>query len=87
MNPSLFLVGIGILATALVLLLFAGGSPVDGITGDQFARLASLSAVGVLLAAGLVASRGQVGPRLWHVAVWLALLVALMLGYQSFGPR
>lgn len=86
MNNTLFIVGMAILATALAaLLLFGGdGGSVAGLSPDSFASLAALTAVAVLVGSALVGNRMATRPKLWHAAVWLAVLVALMAGYRAF---
>ena len=85
MRSPFLLVGMAILATGLVvLLLFGGDGEVGGLPADGIGRMVSLTAVLVLVSAGLVAGRHRANARLWHVAVWLALLFALVLGYQLY---
>lgn len=77
------LVLIGIVLVAL--LLFGNNEAILGLDPDDFARLGYLSALSVVLLASAVAWRGrQRGMRLWHAAVWLAILVALVAGYQAW---
>jgi hypothetical protein len=84
MGNTVYILGLAILATALVVLLvFGSGGTVGGIDAHSFARFASLAAIAVLVGAAVV-GRGAPRPKLWHAAVWLALLVALMAGYQAF---
>ncbi|HUG61925.1 MAG TPA: hypothetical protein VMP03_08770 [Methylomirabilota bacterium] len=89
MRNTVYILAFAILGTALAaLLLFGGdGGSIAGMDPDRFARLAGLGALAVLIGSGILASsRSGLSPRLWHVAAWLAVLVALMLGYQWF-PR
>jgi aspartyl protease family protein len=87
MRNTVYILAFAILGTALVLLMLFGDSgPIAGIEPDRFGRLAQLTALALVIGAGLVATRGRLSPKLWHVAVWLALLAALMFGYQAFGP-
>lgn len=83
MRNTALIVGLAILATGLAALLLFGDDPtIAGLAPDGFARLVTLSALAAVIGAGLVGIRGRLAPRLWHVAVWLGLLVALMAGYS-----
>lgn len=86
MNNTIFILGMAILATALgALLLFGGdGGNIAGLPADRFASLAALTAVAVLVGSAFVGNRLATRPKLWHAAVWLAILVALMAGYRAF---
>ena len=87
MRSPVLLAGLAILVTGLaVLLLFGDGPSVAGLAPDDFASLVSLSAIALLVGAGLFAFRRPVSPRLWHVAAWLAVLVGLMAAYELW-PR
>jgi hypothetical protein len=83
---TVFILGLAILATALaVLLLFgSGGGPIAGMSPDGFASLAALLAIALMVGSSLI-RRGEGRPKLWHAAVWLAVLVGLMAGYRAFG--
>ena len=86
MGQTVFYLGLAIIVTALIaLLLFADGGSVAGMDPSRFASLASLAAVALLVGSGLLHGRHRANMRLWHAAVWLAVLVALMAGYQAFG--
>jgi predicted aspartyl protease len=85
MQGMVYLVGIGILLTGLaVLLLFGSDGPILGIEPDQLARLTQLGAIGILIAVALVEPWRGLRPRLWHAAVWIGLLAALVAAYQFF---
>jgi predicted aspartyl protease len=84
MRDTVTILALAILATALAVLLLSGsGGAVAGMDPDAFARLAALASIGILVGAALI-GRGGTRPRLWHAAVWLAILVALMAGYRAF---
>lgn len=87
MRDTVFILALALLGTALVVLvLFGDGGSIAGLESERFGRLAYLTTLALVIGAGLVATRGRLSPKLWHVAVWLALLAALMFGYQAFGP-
>jgi hypothetical protein len=84
MRRTYLLVGIGILATACLVLVLTHGSPtVAGLPPEQFARLAQGAALLLVLGSGLVYARGRPGSRLMAAAFWLALAVALVFGYET----
>lgn len=86
MRQTVFYLGLAILVTAmLALVLFADGGSVAGLEPAKFASLASLAAVALMVGSGLLRHARTPGRlRLWHAAVWLGVLVALMAGYQAF---
>jgi aspartyl protease family protein len=85
MRNTVLLVALGILGTGLAVLLLSGeGASLGGLGQDRFASLVQLGAIALVVGAALAGTRGRLSPRLWHVAVWLAVLVALMTGYQAF---
>lgn len=84
-NPFL-IAGLAILATATLVLVFFGDSgSIVGLAPDDFAQVAQLSAIALLVGSALLLSRHRINMRLWHAAAWLAVLVALMAGYQYVG--
>jgi predicted aspartyl protease len=86
MGQTVFYLGLAIIVTALLaLVFFADGGSVAGMDPSTFASLASLAAVALLVGSGLLHGRHRANMRLWHAALWLALLVALMAGFQAFG--
>lgn len=85
MSNPVFLVGMGIILTGLVVLLvFGGDGTVVGMEADGFGHLVRMAALLVLVSAGLVAGRHRANARLWHVAVWLAILFVLVVGYMEY---
>lgn len=80
----LFWVVIAISITAMAILMLGSGGSVAGLSPDGFASVAILSAWAMVIGAGLFVSRNRVRPRLWHVALWLAILVAVMAGYHLY---
>lgn len=90
MKNPIFLVAIAILLTAMVaLMLFGGDGKLAGMPAGRFASATILSVWAMTIAAALFASRsrwgrGRISPRLWHVALWLAILAALIVGYRIY---
>ncbi|MFD1744192.1 TIGR02281 family clan AA aspartic protease [Rhizobium helianthi] len=86
---------LGILGAGLVLLIFNNSSgQTFGLANDDFASLVQLSAIAVLLSAGVLAGRrGRASEALRNIAVWLVVALVLVAGYlyrydlQSFGAR
>jgi hypothetical protein len=85
MRVTVFTVAMAILVTGLAALLVFGSSPrIVGLAPDDFASVIYLSIFALLVASGLAYGRHRINARLWHVAAWLAILVALMAGYGYF---
>lgn len=83
MRRVVFPLALAIAVTGLAaLLLFGGEGGILGLDDRRFAALFKMGAIGLVIAAVLVGGRGRFSPRLWHAAVWLALIVALMAGWQ-----
>lgn len=83
-QPLLFIaVAILVIATG-VLLIFGGSSRIAGLAPAQFANAAYLSIFALLIGASLVVGRHRVNARLWHVAAWLAVFLAVAAGYRWF---
>ncbi|WP_411037085.1 TIGR02281 family clan AA aspartic protease [Shinella sp. BYT-45] len=73
---------LGILAVGLVLLILNHDSGRTlGIANDDFGRLVTLSAIGTMLATGILASRRQWGESLRQAGIWLLLVLALVTAY------
>ncbi len=72
-----------ILVGGLALLIFNHDSgQVFGIGNDDFGHLVQLSAIVVLLSAGVLAGRrGRAGEVLRNIAVWLLIALVLVAGY------
>ena len=85
MRSPFLIAGLAIIGTALAaLLLFGESETIAGLDPDAFARLAGLGAVALLVGAGMMASRHRTRMQLWHVAVWLAVLAALVAAYSVY---
>lgn len=83
-QPLLYLsVAILVVATG-VLLLFGGAGTIVGMEAHDFASAAYLSIFALLIGASLAYGRHRVNARLWHIAVWLAVFVALAAGYRWY---
>ena len=85
---------LGILAAGLALLILNhDGGRTLGLDNDDFGRLVTLSAIGTMMAAGILASRRQWGESLRQAAIWLVLILALATAYlyrfdlQEIGNR
>ncbi len=76
-------IALAILGGGLLYLLLSGadGSPA-GLPGDDFARLVYLTALGLVLAAGVIGSGIGLRGAARSIAIWLAIIVALVAGYQ-----
>ena len=82
-NNTIFWLAIGALALGLGLLLFSGNSgTVFGIADETFGKVLYLGVFGAVIAAGIFGS----GLRFTHIArllaIWLAVILVLMTGYQ-----
>lgn len=84
----------GILGAGLVLLILNhDGGRTLGIDNNDFGRLVTLSAIGAMMGAGILASRRQWGESLRQAAIWLLIILALATGYlyrfdlQQVGSR
>lgn len=83
-QPVLYIaVAILVIATG-ILLIFGGSGDIAGLAPAQFADAAYLSIFALLIGASLAYSRHRVNARLWHIAVWLAIFLALAAGYRWF---
>lgn len=76
-------IALAILGGGLLFLLISGedGTPA-GLPGDDFARLVYLTALGLVLAAGVIGSGIGLRGAARSIAIWLAIVVALVGGYQ-----
>lgn len=91
----MLMVILGILGAGLALLIFNNSSgQTFGFANDDFAHLVQLSAIAVLLSAGILAGRrGRASEVLRNIAIWLVVALVLVAGYlyrydlQSFGAR
>jgi aspartyl protease family protein len=73
---------LGIFAIGLALLVFNHDSgTVFGIDNDDFGRIIYLLPIGLMLAAGIWASRRTVSETLRNLLIWLVILLALATAY------
>ncbi len=87
MRQPLLFVAVGILVVATgTLLIFGRSGDIAGLAPAQFANAAYLSIFALLIGASLTLGRHRVNARLWHIAVWLAVFLALAAGYRWFHP-
>ncbi len=85
MRQPLLFIAVAILVVATgVLLIFGGSGKIAGLAPVQFANAAYLSIFALLIGASLAVGRHSVNARLWHVAAWLAVFLALAAGYRWF---
>lgn len=85
MRQPLLFIAVAILVVATgVLLIFGGSGRIAGLAPSQFADAAYLSIFALLIGASLAVGRHRVNARLWHVAAWLAVFLALAAGYRWF---
>lgn len=85
MRQPLLFVAVAILVVATgILLIFGRSGDIAGLAPDQFANAAYLSIFALLIGASLVLGRHRVNARLWHIAVWLAVFLAVAAGYRWF---
>ncbi|SON56036.1 hypothetical protein HDIA_2495 [Hartmannibacter diazotrophicus] len=85
MRNPVFLAGLAIIFGALtILLLFGDGGTIAGMSSDNFARLAQLTAILLLVSGGVVASRAGPRTHLKSALFWIAVCAALVVGYQMF---
>lgn len=83
-QPVLYLaVAILVVATG-VLMIFGQSGDIAGLAPAQFANAAYLSIFALLIGASLALGRHRINARLWHIAVWLAIFLALAAGYRWF---
>ncbi|WP_026783674.1 hypothetical protein [Pleomorphomonas koreensis] len=83
-QPVLYIaVAILIVATG-ALLIFGSSGSVAGLPPARFVDAAYLSIFALLIGASLAFGRHRIHARLWHIAVWLAVFLALAAGYRWF---
>lgn len=83
-QPVLYIaVAILVVATG-VLLVFGRSGDIAGLPPARFADAAYLSIFALLIGASLAFGRHRINARLWHIAVWLAVFLALAAGYRWF---
>lgn len=81
MSPA-YKAGFAMLAIGLVLLLiFDSQGSLLGLDNSSFARLVALGALVVVIGAAAI-GRSNAGTSLRQIAVWLAILLVLVAGYQ-----
>jgi predicted aspartyl protease len=85
MRQSVLYIAVAILVVATGILLISGGSgDIAGLAPARFADAAYLSIFALLIGASLAFGRHRINARLWHIAVWLAVFLALAAGYRWF---
>jgi aspartyl protease family protein len=82
MSRILMLV-LGALGATLILLLVNDSKGTTlGLANDDFARMASLGVLGVMLAAGITRRGMRFGDTVRQAMIWLVVLLALVAGYE-----
>ncbi len=72
-----------ILLAAAVLVTWRGEEPIAGLTKEEFAAVASLGALALLMASGVISAfRGRFLDGVRALATWAALGLALVAGYS-----
>jgi aspartyl protease family protein len=89
-----FAIGLAILALGLAILVINHDSGQSfGIANDDFGRMVVALPILLMISAGIVLGRGQLGRNLRHIAIWLLIALALVTGYlyrgdfRSIGER
>lgn len=81
--PRLFWIVMALIGGGLALLLLSGDSGTTmGMDSDAFARLVYLSALLLVIGAGVLSRRFDSGAWLRNLAIWLLVLALLVGGYQ-----
>ncbi len=84
-SPSLLAFGLAIIAIALTALLIWGEEPtIAGLAPDDFARLAQLSAILLLVGSSLVYFRTSARGHMRSALIWTAIAAVLVIGYLAF---
>ncbi|MEM0900780.1 MAG: TIGR02281 family clan AA aspartic protease [Pseudomonadota bacterium] len=73
---------IAIIATLIFLFVSGGETDLAGLDGDGIAALVSLVLIGTLVASGFIASRQSAGSMAKQAIAWIAIVLALMVGYE-----
>jgi aspartyl protease family protein len=82
MRFGMFGVVIGVVIAGLAVLFINRDTGQSfGIDNDSFARMVALVPFALLLSAGIVASRGNLGQNLRFAAWWLVIALILVIGY------
>ncbi len=74
-------VAILVIATG-ILLIFGRSGDIAGLSPARFADAAYLTIFALLIGASLAFGRHRINARLWHIAIWLAVFLALATGYR-----
>lgn len=81
-----FAIGLAILALGLAILVINHDSGQSfGIANDDFGRMVVALPILLMISAGIVLARGQLGRNLRHIAIWLLIALALVTGYLYRG--
>lgn len=81
-----FAIGLAILAIGLAILVVNHDSGQSfGIANDDFGRMVVALPILLMISAGIVLARGQLGRNLRHITIWLLIALALVTGYLYRG--
>lgn len=79
----LYWIAIAVLGGGLLLLLFNGSSGQTlGLDNDSFGQLIYLGAIVMVIGAGVLARGTRLGDTLRSLALWVAIVLVLVAGYQ-----
>lgn len=79
----MFYLALAVIVATLAILFFAGeNADIGGLSGDQFASVVFLGLIGTAIASGLLASRQRLMTTLQQIAIWIAIILALVAGYE-----
>jgi hypothetical protein len=83
MSHPLAWIGIGVIAVAALFLVLTDGGGIGPLQGAEVARLAWALALLIVIGGGLAFSRSlNLSTALQYGLIWLAILLALVLGYS-----
>lgn len=89
-----FVIGIGILAIGLIILVMNHDSGQSfGINNEDFGRMVVALPILLMISAGVLLGRRELGQSLRQMAIWVLIALALVTGYlyrgdfQSIGER
>jgi aspartyl protease family protein len=74
---------LGVMAVGVVLLVLNDmSSDVSGLSSDTLGRVFYLGILGAVIGAGIIGSRRHLGDVARNLAMWLAIILVLVAGYQ-----
>ncbi|WP_181704207.1 hypothetical protein [Chthonobacter albigriseus] len=83
--PRAYAFAFAIIGLVLGALFLWGNEPeILGLDPNSFAQFGYMTALAIIVASGFISTREKFRGRVWHIAVWLAVLTALVLGYTAW---